>query len=95
MTMFLVSSLTCGAGAYNFGRRAHLFVVVVDSYIGHLYNLASQPGCEGSRCKRQVGRPRCVRREYRRMSDDERNRFHAALNALKADTVKPTLMKIS
>ncbi|GFR98140.1 tyrosinase [Elysia marginata] len=39
------------------------------------------------RLKRQArALPRCVRKEYRMLSDEERRRFHAAINALKDDT---------
>ncbi|KAK3778550.1 hypothetical protein RRG08_064419 [Elysia crispata] len=70
------------------------------SYYQHLYDKAVQLGPpvrsdspfgkrgRRMRLKRQAGAlPRCVRKEYRMLSDDERTRFHAAINALKQDTV--------
>ena len=37
----------------------------------------------------------CLRREYRSLSDGERGRFHAALQALKADEVSPRTVRFS
>ncbi|XP_050399404.2 uncharacterized protein LOC126816704 [Patella vulgata] len=50
------------------------------AYIDGLYNSVENH----HRGKRQA--PRCLRKEYRRLTDDERSAFHQAVNALKYDT---------
>ncbi|GFO16266.1 tyrosinase [Plakobranchus ocellatus] len=63
-------------------------------YYQQLYDKAVQlspPVPSGKRGRRRGKRqadalPRCVRKEYRMLSDDERSRFHAAINSLKQDT---------
>lgn len=45
---------------------------------------------KGPRNKRDQptgGLPKAIRKEYRRLTDEERNRFHVAINRLKSDTV--------
>nr|QHF16623.1 tyrosinase [Cepaea nemoralis] len=65
------------------------------SYYNHLLEIAmiylpdNTNGTTVPRRKRQASRPRCVRREYRAMSDAERERFHSAVNSLKRDTTVP------
>ncbi|KAH9495711.1 prephenate dehydrogenase (NADP(+)) [Bulinus truncatus] len=57
-------------------------------YYKHLYDkyLESAPHVGPGRGKRQAPASRCNRKEYRMMSDDERIKFHTAVNALKQDT---------
>ena len=54
-------------------------------YYRQLYSKV-EPGMKpGFRGRRQAAR--CLRKEYRMMSDDERLRFHSAVNGLKTNTV--------
>ncbi|RUS89368.1 hypothetical protein EGW08_002888, partial [Elysia chlorotica] len=75
------------------------YICFFPSYYQQLYDKAVQLGppvrsdsnsgkrTRRMRLKRQARAfPRCVRKEYRMLSDDERRRFHNAINALKQDT---------
>lgn len=58
-------------------------------YYTHLYQkyIEASPGVVGKvRGKRQAAAQRCLRKEYRMLTDDERTRFHGAINTLKQDT---------
>nr|KAG5707211.1 hypothetical protein BaRGS_017895 [Batillaria attramentaria] len=55
------------------------------SYYRHLYEKIDPHLHAHGRRKRQATQ-RCVRKEYRMMTDDERTRFHNAVNTLKRDT---------
>ncbi|CAG5130855.1 unnamed protein product [Candidula unifasciata] len=62
------------------------------SYYKHLLESSAQylpnntQGTPVSRRRRQATRQRCVRKEYRVLTDEERTRFHDAINTLKRDT---------
>jgi len=56
---------------------------VQQQYVSGLYTKVA--GQAGGRGKRQAG-TRCIRKEYRMLTDLERTNFHAAVNALKRDT---------
>ncbi|KAI8779251.1 TYRosinase family member (tyr-3) [Biomphalaria glabrata] len=58
------------------GYYKHLF----DKYLETAHKSGSVRG------RRQAPGSRCTRKEYRMLSDDERDRFHNAINALKQDT---------
>ncbi|KAK7114309.1 hypothetical protein V1264_000387 [Littorina saxatilis] len=54
------------------------------AYYRDLYSKVDPATRSGFRGKRQASR--CLRKEYRMLTDEERFRFHGAVNALKADT---------
>lgn len=57
-------------------------------YIKQLYEKSLTIEAAPARRKRQSTLPRCVRKEYRMLTLEERTRYHNAINTLKRDTVR-------
>ncbi|KAL8616359.1 hypothetical protein ACOMHN_032213 [Nucella lapillus] len=56
------------------------------AYFRDLYKKVEPFTPHGRRVKRQAPPPPCLRKEYRMLTDEERRRFHYAVNALKRNT---------
>ncbi|XP_055897262.1 uncharacterized protein LOC106066172 [Biomphalaria glabrata] len=63
----------------------------ITTYYKHLYDkyIQNAPHVAKTRGKRQASAGRCTRKEYRMLTDDERTRYHNAVNALKQDSSVP------